>query len=82
MAKTRVKLNSAGVIELLQSKGVGDELERRMSRVAAAAGEAHIVRQIHGPRVVVQVHSDKPNSFYREANTGVLARAFGAAGGS
>ena len=82
MAKTRVKLNPAGIIELLQSKGVGDELERRMSRVSAAAGEAHIVREIHGPRVVVQVHSDKPRSFYREANSGDLARAFGAAGGS
>ena len=82
MAKTRVKLNSAGVIALLNDPGVVGELERRMDRVAAAYGPAHLVTVRHGVRTVVQVHSDKPNSFYREANSGDLARAFGAAGGA
>ncbi len=78
----KVKLNSRGMVALLQSTGVGDELESRMRRVSAAYGPSDIVRAIHGDRVVVQVWSDKPRAFFREANSGDLARAFGAAGGA
>ena len=82
MAKTRVKLNSAGIIALLNDSGVVGMMEDRMGRVSAAYGPAHVVTVRHGDRTVVQVWSDKPRSFYREANSGDLARAFGAAGGS
>ena len=83
MAKrVKVKLNSRGVVELLTSAGVQGELERRMRRVEAQAEPAHLFTSVHKDRVVVQVISDKPGALAREANTGDLARAFGAAGGS
>ena len=82
MARTKVRLKSAGVIALLNDPGVVAELERRMARVAAAYGPAHVETHRHGDRTVAQVWSDKPRSFYREANSGDLARAFNAASGS
>lgn len=80
MAKTRVQLNSAGVVALLNDAGVVAEMQRRMSGVVAAFGPAHIETARHGDRTVVQVVSDKPRSYYHEVNSGRLARAFGAAG--
>lgn len=82
MAKAKVRLKSAGVIALLNDPGVVAELERRMSRVSAAYGPSHIETHRHGDRTVVQVHSDKKDSFFREAHSGDLARAFDSAGGA
>ena len=86
MAKIKVKLNSAEVVRLLQGQGrysgVRSMLESRMGRVESQIEPAHLFTSIHGPRVVVQVISDKPGALAREARTGDLARAFDAAGGA
>ncbi len=78
MAKPKVKLKSAGVVALLNDPGVVAYLSARLGPVASSyGGPSHVETPRHGDRTVAQLHSDKPNSFYREAKTGDLARAFG-----
>jgi hypothetical protein len=92
-AKVVVKLNSAGVVELLNDPGVVDELESRMSRVESAAkagapvesgdyqASIHMWTERHGDRSVTHVGSDVPYAMIVEAATGNLARALDSAGG-
>lgn len=45
---TRIKLNSAGVRELLKSPGVQADLKRRAERIKNAAGPGHEVEMFVG----------------------------------
>ena len=86
----RIKLNSAGVKELLNSEGVRADLTRRAGRVLTAAqlrapvssgdykGSLRII-QATTDRAVVRVGSDAPHAGIVEANTGNLARALDSA---
>ena len=86
---TRVKLNRAGIIEVLKSS----EVEAALMSVAEAA--ASVARasapvssgeyqnsisaftEMHADRVVAHVSSDAPHAMAVEARTGNLARALG-----
>lgn len=93
MARAKVKLNRAGMRELLKSDGVRDELTRRMGPVLAAAkasapvksgahrNSLHIV-QATTDRVVVRVVADSDHSLAVEATTGHMARALDQAAGA
>lgn len=89
MARTRVKLNSRGIQQLLKSGGVRADLTARAQRVLAAAeASAPVVSgayrdglaivQDTTDRAVVRVAGTAPHSHLVEANTGNLARALDA----
>lgn len=94
MARVRVKLNSAGMAELLNSAGVRQDLTARAERVLDAAQadphdatgtyEASLhIEQATTDRAVVRVASDDvPKAFVLESRYGILARALDAAGGA
>lgn len=93
MASTRVKLNSPGMAALLKSSDVRAFVTDRAEQVLAAAQDAapvasgeyrdslHLVQDTTD-RAVTRVASDAPHAYVVEANTGNLARALDAAGGS
>lgn len=86
----RIKLNSAGMRELLNSSGVRAELTRRAGAVLSAAkasapvatgeyvGSLRIL-QATTDRAVVRVGSDAPHAGIVEADRGILARALDSA---
>lgn len=88
-----VKLNHAGIRQVLQSSEVAAELQARAEKVAAAAqasaprqsGEyansIEVVMDQHSDRAVAHVVAKAPYSLLVEANTGNLARALDAASG-
>jgi hypothetical protein len=96
MARARVDLNRAGVVDLLSAPGVRAELERRAQAVAAAAratapvktgayrgsiGVAVDSSPIDGrARAIVEATVDYADTV--EARTGNLARALNSAGGA
>jgi hypothetical protein len=92
MARTKVKLNHAGMAELLKSAGVRAELTRRADRVLSAAQadphdetgayEAGLhIEQETTDRAVVRVISGDWKGHILEARYGILSRALDAAGG-
>lgn len=96
MARKRgveIKINGRGVKELLNSPEVRDDLLERGLNVESAARESapydtgeyadsiH-VEQVTTDRAVVRVVADAPHAWVVEANTGNLAKALDAAGGS
>lgn len=78
MANIKVKVDNAGMRELLESAAIESELVGRMSAVQTAlpGSEMTVVRR--GRRVQVRVVR---GSDYEEANTGELSRALDLAGG-
>lgn len=72
-----VKLNRAGVKELLGDPGVLRELERLAGAVARRAGSGIRVEAARsgGYRAVAHVVDDAPGALAREAKHGALARA-------
>lgn len=78
MAKIKVKLNSAGMREMLKSQGVENELTNRMKRVQSALPGSELESTITRTRVRVKVIR---GSDFDEANTGALSRALDLAGG-
>lgn len=92
MARTRVKLNSAGMRELLLSGGVRADMLRRAEQAASAArstapvdsGEyrdAISAETDTTDRAVGQVVASAPHSLVVEAKTRNLGRSVDAAGG-
>lgn len=79
MANLKIKLDNAGMRELLESAAIESELVSRMAAVESAlpGSEIQVVRR--GRRVQVRVVR---GSDFEEANTGELSRALDAAGGS
>lgn len=95
MAKARVKMNSAGVREVLSSSGVRADLLRRGARVAAAmnatapVGETSKLSQSHKAeadehpnRVAVHIGSELDYALGVAVGTGYMARALDVAGGA
>lgn len=93
MARPKVKLNTAGVLEVFDQWADGDGAARA-ERIAAEMRENapvktgnyrdHIeVRRVnHRGRPVFQVGSTSPHAHLVEASTGNAARALDAAGGA
>lgn len=89
---SNVKLNSAGMRELLTSAGLAAELHARAERIAAAAravapvasGEyrdsIHVEDEVHGDRVVSRAYADAPHAMVVEAAHGTLGRSLDAGG--
>ncbi len=90
MAGVKIKLNSAGMRDLLNGNEVESFLEGRGEAVLRAAQSSAPVAsgeyrdslrmwtEQHATRVVVRVGSDVPHAYVVEANHGTLARALDA----
>lgn len=78
MANIKIKLDNAGMRELLESADIESELVGRMSAVEAALPGSELTVVRRGRRVQVRVAR---GSDYEEANTGELSRALDLAGG-
>lgn len=92
MARTKVKLNSAGMKELLNSGGVRADLTERAERVLSAArADPHDdtgayeqglqIEQATTDRAVVRVVSTDYKGHILESRFGILTRALDEAGG-
>lgn len=91
MAKTKVVLDSKGIVEILKSSGVENFLRDRMASVAIAAADSaprssgnyadsfSVEIEQRKDRVVVQVINTAPYAMAVEARTGNLARAMDSA---
>ena len=73
-----VKLNSAGMRDLLKSNEVRSDLVKRMSRVQSALPGSKLTVDTTSTRLRVKVAR---GSDFDEANTGALSRALDLAGG-
>ena len=75
----RVALNRKGIVELLQSQAVADDLAARGDRIAAAAGEGFEVKATtNRDRAVVFVSTETFEARQAEAETRALTRAIDA----
>lgn len=80
MAKTvKIKLNGAGVRELLKSNEVASDLERRAQAIANAAGaEYEVVQSQSSQRARAKVQPATARAYYDNLENNTLARAIGA----
>lgn len=75
----KVKLNRRGVVELMKSPGVVEDLHRRAQAIAAAAGSGHRIEEGETPnRARVAVITDTIPAMIREAKRQSLTRAIDA----
>lgn len=82
MANVRIRLNRAGIRELLRSPGVQADLAARARRIAAAAGPGHVVDVEVGPnRARAAVITDSVDAMVAEATRRSLTRAIDAGRG-
>lgn len=83
MAGTRVELNGRGFVELLQSDGVQNDLQRRAEAIASAAGDGFVVEQMRttSSRSRVAVKADTVAAKRAESENGALSRAIDAGRG-
>lgn len=94
MARTRVELNSAAIQKMLDGgNGIREDLQQRAQAVLAQAESIAPVKtgnyrdglqvvEEHTDRVVFRVGSKAPHAHLVEAQSGVMAKALDAAGGS
>lgn len=76
----KIVLNRRGIRDLLRSREVRKDLERRGKAIAAAAGPGHRVESEVGPnRVRVAVITDTLDAMRSEATDRTLTRALDAA---
>lgn len=81
-SKVEIRINRAGIVELLKDPGVQADLRRRGERVAAAAGPGHRVESAVGKkRARSAVIIDDWRAARNEAKNRTLTTAFGAARG-
>lgn len=79
--KVRIQLNSPGIVELLQSAAVQDDLAARGGRIAAAAGDAEdfeVAATMNRDRAVVFVRTATREGRAAEAEDRALTRAIDA----
>ncbi|MGO3649352.1 hypothetical protein [Agrococcus casei] len=75
----RIKLNSSGIVRLLQSPEVSRELEARGTRIATAAGNKHDVNAtVNRDRAVVFVTTKDTAARKAEAEQRRLSKAIDA----
>jgi hypothetical protein len=78
MEQIKIKLNRAGIRELLRSPGVQADLRRRGNAVASAAGPGHRVdSEVGRNRARCEVVTESFEAMAREARDRNLTRAFG-----
>lgn len=71
-----IKLNKAGMRELLRSTGVQQDMERRARQIAAAAGDGMAVESEIGPnRARAEVRTDTFEAMHAEATSRSLSSA-------
>ena len=76
MAAVVIKLNKAGMRELLRSQAVQQDMERRARLIAAAAGDGMAVESEIGPnRARAEVRTDTFEARHAEATTRNLSTA-------
>lgn len=79
MANVRIVLNRRAVRDLLRSREVRKDLEKRGERIADAAGPGHRVESEIGPnRVRAAVITDTSEAVISEATDRTLTRALDA----
>jgi hypothetical protein len=84
---TAFKMESSGMLELLNEDFVGDELEDRAGRGrdAAQAGNpkyTYVIERIKTDRQACRYGSEDPGILFSESNTGNLIRSLDACAGS
>lgn len=77
MGNVKVKLNSAGIRDMLKSYAVEEELTNRMKLVKSALAGSNLYVTLGRNRVAVKVAR---GSDFDEANTGALSKALDLAG--
>jgi hypothetical protein len=76
MAKVRIKMDKAGIRQLLHESGIESELMRLGRQMADAAGAAFEARAWSRPtKAVVNVVDPRPGAMRKESKSGALARA-------
>lgn len=79
MPDVKIVLNRRGIQQLLRSREVQRDLERRGRAIAAAAGPGHRIESEIGPhRARVAVITDTPEAMVTEATARTLTRALDA----
>ncbi len=79
MANVRIVLNRKGVRDILRSRDVQRDLERRAGAIASAAGPGHEVdSEVGRNRVRVSVRTDTIDAMIDEATNHNLTRALDA----
>ena len=82
MSQVVIKLNSAGIRQLLKSPEMAAELERRAQAIADAAGDGHRVEVSETPtRARAVVITDSTEARIAEAKDRTLTRAIDAGRG-
>jgi hypothetical protein len=82
VADLRVKLNPAGMRELLRDPGVRDDLKRRADRIARAAGRGMESTASTGRnRALAMVWTETPEAMAAEAHNRKLTRSIDAGRG-
>jgi len=79
VSQVQIKLNSAGVREMLRSPGVRADLDSRARRIAAQAGPGmSAASSIGRRRALAMVWTDTPDAMAAEATSRALTRAIDA----
>lgn len=75
----RIKLNSSGIVRLMQSPEVARELEKRGNRIAAAAGPGHdVTATVNRDRAVTFVTTNNKAARQAEAEQRRLSKSIDA----
>ena len=83
MSKVKVKINSAGVREVLHSSGVQNILQDKISKAQSMCGDGYVADiqpGVNRPHAMVKTVTAKAARSNAKHNT--LAKAFGAIGGN
>lgn len=85
MPNVKIKVNQAGVRDILRSSGVAADLAARAHRIAAAADAAandpgghHVHSEVGSRRARAAVVTGTPKSMYKEATVRSLSRSLDA----
>lgn len=78
MAKVRIKLNSAGVRELLKSPEMQSILDELATKVATTAGEGFEKEvKVAQTRCYAHIHAETPKAYYSNNKHNTLLKALG-----
>jgi hypothetical protein len=83
MNKVTIKLDDAGIREMLKSEGIVRICEAQANRIAAAAGDEYVAeRRSYPERGGAAVRPDTPKAYFENLENNTLLKAMGGGGGS
>lgn len=76
MSSVKIKLNSAGIQELLKSQEVKQACEQKAQEIADRAdGNWNVTTKIRKDRAAAEVHAGDRDTYYRNLSKNTLMRA-------